>query len=585
MDNNTVHSSSKLSTSSIQRSTAKITTTTLQVVEQYPRGLENVGNTCYANAALQCLLSTALTNALLDPNVVRIFRRYSSNPNLLAKGSGSVDSKEAAAAMDDEEDEITTVDQEKLDDYFLEEFVIGTTKQEEKQISEKDIQANKEREKKQMQENCDWLTSELTHLAQEYTIPDDSEMSVSTKHSSMFSSWFGPADSLYTVINPGRITRYPNRLSKCLMPYQQEDAHEFLRSLLSTLTMNGQNRQLSSLFDGLLESAVICQMCGNQSLTRDRYMDLSLDIIDPDTTSLEDALYQFTKAESLEHDNAVFCVKCNVKQSVSKCLRLATAPSILVCHLKRFAINHFGHQLRLNKKISFPRRLEISDYMSQLNKATPPPYDLVGILVHQGQTCDSGHYLSYVKRLGQWYKCNDNVITQVDEETALDQQAYILIYEVAEMRAKECGTPTIKQKKKRRSKSSRSRRNSNGNNSNAQQQDGVWSLLFPSDKHWEVLTEFCCAAESGFSEPKTTYVRHRTKRRNSASSADSTILQNDLQVIEKFERQSQPHHHQQQQQQQQQGAGRSSTAPRSRGSRSSSAVSPTRSDTNVASST
>jgi hypothetical protein len=60
--------------------------------EQYPKGLTNVGNSCYANAALQCLLSTALTNALLNPEVVPLFRRYSSNPNLLAKGSGSVDS-------------------------------------------------------------------------------------------------------------------------------------------------------------------------------------------------------------------------------------------------------------------------------------------------------------------------------------------------------------------------------------------------------------------------------------------------------------------------------------------------------------
>ncbi|CAJ1951860.1 unnamed protein product [Cylindrotheca closterium] len=554
-DSSTVHSSSKLSISSMQQK--------LQVVEQYPRGLENVGNTCYANAALQCLLSTALTNALLDPKVVRIFRRYSSNPNLLAKGSGSVDSKEQE--IDEEEDEITTVDQEKLDDFFLDEIVKSIQKEEIKPVSEKDIQAEKEREKKQMQENCDWLTSELTHLAQEYTIPDDSEMSVSTKHSSMFSSWFGPAESIHGTINPGRITRYPNRLSKCLLPYQQEDAHEFLRSLLSTLAMNGQNRQLSSLFDGLLESAVICQRCGNQSLTRDRYMDLSLDINDPDTSTLEDALYQFTKAESLEHDNAVFCMKCNVKRPVTKCLRLATAPSILVCHLKRFAINRFGQPLRLNKRITFPKRLEISDYMSQLNKATPPPYDLVGILVHQGQTCDSGHYLSYVKRLGQWYRCNDNVVTQVDEETALDQQAYILVYEVAEMKAKVCGTPTVK-KKKRKSKSRRDRNSSSMGNS----QDGVWSLLFSSDKHWEVLTEFCCAAESGFSEPKTTYVRHRTKRRNSASSADSTILQNDLQVIE-IDRKK---------------GGRSSTAPRQRdafGGQSSSsrsnAVSPTRSDT------
>jgi len=294
-------------------------------------------------------------------------------------------------------------------------------------------------------------------------------------------------------------------------------------------------------------------------------MDLSLDVNDPETSTLEDALYRFTKAESLKEDNAVFCVKCSVKQSVTKCLRLATAPSILVCHLKRFAVNRFGHPLRLKKKITFPKRLEICEYMSQLNKATPPPYDLVGILVHQGQSCDSGHYLSYVKRVGQWYKCNDNVVTQVDEETALDQQAYILVYEVAEMRAKECGTPTIKKKKKKKSGGSRS------TTSVGENKDGVWSLLFPSDKHWEVLTEFCCASEVALNEPKTTYVRSRTKRRNSASSADSTILQNDLQVIEIKRKKG----------------GRSSTAPRQRdiygkslsSSERSAAVSPSRSDT------
>lgn len=330
-----------------------------------PKGLKNVGNTCYANAALQCLLSTALTQAIVDPKASSIFRRYSSNPNLLLESSseGEIDDK------------------------------------------------------------CKWLTTELKSIALEYH--DDTHVSPSNP----LAAWFLRSDP---IVNPEKITRYPNRLSNCLRPYQQEDAHEFLRHLLSTLVMNGQNRQLSSLFDGLLESAVTCQTCGRPSLTRDRYMDLSLDIQNSNT--LVHALQEFTSSELLSGENKVFCEYCSVKRSATKALRLATAPSILVCHLKRFAFDRRGSLYRLSKRVDFPLQLEIGDYMSKVNMARPPPYELVAVLVHQGRSCESGHYVAFVKNNGNWYCCNDEHVQKVDTETVLKQQAYILMYEVADMR-------------------------------------------------------------------------------------------------------------------------------------------------------
>jgi ubiquitin carboxyl-terminal hydrolase 36/42 len=279
------------------------------------------------------------------------------------------------------------------------------------------------REEKKLHEKSDWLKRELTQITREYAQPDAEPSS----------SWFYANQQ--PIVDPGSITREPDRLSKCLRPYQQEDAHEFLRALLSTLTMNGHNKQLSSLFDGLLESAVTCQVCHHASLTRDRYMDLSLDIVANYVNTLDDALREFTKTELLDFDNKVMCAPCGKKQPVAKGLRLATAPSILVCHLKRFAFDVFGRMVRLNKHVHFPLRLEIGDYMSRVNKAKPPPYELVGVLVHQGRSCDSGHYLAYVKCQNEWYKANDSVVSKVDMETVMSQQAYILLYEVAGMRS------------------------------------------------------------------------------------------------------------------------------------------------------
>ena len=290
-----------------------------------------------------------------------------------------------------------------------------------------------------MYKTCQWLTKELKGITKDYLKQSSSttRSPPSLMNPSMrVLEWLGSSDinSGNTVVNPGSITRHPDQLSKCLRPYRQEDAHEFLRALLSTLVMNGHNKQLSSLFDGLLESAVTCQTCRRPSLTRDRYMDLSLDIHGDHINTLTEALEEFTKTEVLTGDNKVFCQKCNTKRTASKGLRLATAPSILVFHMKRFAYDDYGNTLRLHKRVKFPLRLEIGDYMSKVNKSKPPPYELVGVLVHQGSTCDSGHYLAYVRCNGQWFKCNDSEVTKVDLKTVMKQQAYILMYQVEEMR-------------------------------------------------------------------------------------------------------------------------------------------------------
>eukprot|EP00979_Chaetoceros_neogracilis_P014956 scaffold5177_cov147-Chaetoceros_neogracile.AAC.2 len=66
----------------------------------------NVGTTCYVNAAIQCILSKALSHALLDPESTQMFRRYSSNPVLLALGIGSVNSAENDFTDDDDKSNV-----------------------------------------------------------------------------------------------------------------------------------------------------------------------------------------------------------------------------------------------------------------------------------------------------------------------------------------------------------------------------------------------------------------------------------------------------------------------------------------------
>lgn len=404
-----------------------------QRISTTPLGLVNVGNTCYANATLQCLLNSALSHVLLDPRNTHIFRQYSSNPQILAMGSGSVD---------EDDDKVDDLDTSMRDVEILPRIQScppktslsqeAAEREQRREIRRKMREAKrKAKQKKEAQETCRWLTNELTGITRLYTgrpYETNEGMDAWTNMMQMFS---GPEDN---AVDPGSITRQVNRLSPCLRPYQQEDAHEFLRSLLSTLTLDGYNKKLSSLFDGLLESAVTCQTCNNSSITRDRYMDLSLDIQGEEITDLSSALRNFTKTELLDADNKVTCSHCQQKQIVSKGLRLATAPSILVCHLKRFAFDMYGRTTRISKRIKYPQELELGAYMSRANQGKPPPYELMGVIVHTGKRCDRGHYVAYVKKGNDWYRTSDSEVTPVDLATVLRQQAYILIYEVEAMR-------------------------------------------------------------------------------------------------------------------------------------------------------
>ena len=237
------------------------------------------------------------------------------------------------------------------------------------------------------------------------------------------------------ILDPGAITRHVHRLNPCLRPYRQEDAHEFLRALLSTLTQDGQNKQLSSLCDGLLESALTCQSCRRTSIKRDRYMDLSLDIQSNHILDLHTALKSFTEVETLTAANKVECARCKVKRTAKKVMRLATAPTVLVCHLKRFSCDMYGRIIRLKKHIVFPEVLEIEEYMSHKNYGRPPPYELVSVLVHVGHNVERGHYIAFVKGGTDWYRADDSNVIRVPKEAVLCQQAYVLFYEVKGLRA------------------------------------------------------------------------------------------------------------------------------------------------------
>lgn len=68
------------------------------------------------------------------------------------------------------------------------------------------------------------------------------------------------------------------------------------------------------------------------------------------------------------------------------------------------------------------------------SERSPGWYDLSSVVVHVGKM-DSGHYLCYCKRDGEWFKFDDSKVTVASEATVLNADAYLLFYVIRNLPA------------------------------------------------------------------------------------------------------------------------------------------------------
>lgn len=63
----------------------------------------------------------------------------------------------------------------------------------------------------------------------------------------------------------------------------------------------------------------------------------------------------------------------------------------------------------------------MSQFLPQDSSESPSLYNLVAVLIHEGQTSHSGHYISLIKDGSTWFKFNDeNVLELTDFNLKID---------------------------------------------------------------------------------------------------------------------------------------------------------------------
>ncbi|GKY99273.1 hypothetical protein MPSEU_000882400 [Mayamaea pseudoterrestris] len=247
-------------------------------------------------------------------------------------------------------------------------------------------------------------------------------------------------------------------------PGRQEDAHEFLVHLLDAMN-DGELREagiqqersgwrdrlpvprldettlLRRIFGGYFRNEVKCTQCSKKSKTYDPFLDLSLEVSRKACNSLDDAIREFTRKETLDSENRWKCPGCNKRVCAVKQLTVFRPPLALCIQLKRFSFGggmsfgsgfkkrFGGGNMKITRPIEFPAHFELP-----LSDGRSCGYALTGVVIHVGGSANSGHYTAYVKRpaeigFGSWFHMDDSYVQQVSENTVLRQRdAYVLFY-------------------------------------------------------------------------------------------------------------------------------------------------------------
>lgn len=232
------------------------------------------------------------------------------------------------------------------------------------------------------------------------------------------------------------------KINKNLTGYSQQDAHEFWQFLFNQFHLdqmridNINSKSIKSncdciahsLYQGYLKSTIICSKCKkNNKTTIDPIMDISLEI--KNMTILDECLENFHKWENLT-DFDYQCRECNSSNSALRQLSITKLPPVLVFQLKRFEHLINGKSVKLDNYISFSRYLDMKKYYEYESdkEIVHTNYELIGVISHHG-TVDQGHYISTCKiNDGRWFRFNDSMVTLVNEEDVLKEQAYLLFY-------------------------------------------------------------------------------------------------------------------------------------------------------------
>ena len=206
--------------------------------------------------------------------------------------------------------------------------------------------------------------------------------------------------------------------------------------------INSGHSVITDIFTGLTVTETKCESCSNTTFAYEPYTIMSIAIPSSSSSSgeltnselkLVDCLKQHTQKHSLFGDNRYQCTYCKDYHNAIQNTSIWELPDIFIIQLKRFSCDMMGRTSKNSTNITFPLSgLNLRDYMSEYNKQDSN-YELYGIIQQHG-SLNGGHYIATCKNAAnnKWYEFDDGHVTHIPKEQELDllinKSAYILFY-------------------------------------------------------------------------------------------------------------------------------------------------------------
>ena len=409
-------------------------------------GLNNLGNTCYMNSALQCIAASILFISYL------VKKKFADDlkENIQQKLSADERQKRKKRGIDIDSDDDVSIYVSDIKEMYRESLIYNSYKLF-KVYWKYNAVISPTSFKKQLgkfseifkgyrqQDSEEFLNFFLNQIHDEIktganlkykNIPKEVQSYIKTRKSILKNI----KDLVNTTDNSEAATiilesKFEELEQLCRMnPYQETifKSLEFWDSY-----MKNNYSIITDLFTGLYLNEIICSHCDNRTITFEAFNIFQLPISNSNT-SLIKSLENFSNSEELKDDNKYKCDSCKQYQNALKKTYIWDLPESLIIQLKRFK-NTGSHMYKNTSVIDFPiDGLTFDGNYHEFHKKNYK-YNLYGVVCHMG-SLNGGHYIAYTKNPlnNKWYKYNDSEVCYIPDDfikkELITESAYILFY-------------------------------------------------------------------------------------------------------------------------------------------------------------